>query len=169
MAELEHCYLWNSQTLGLIYLHCNLVTFKILQSLFLLLLLPHADPGVGDQNIAAMGCFHRVIGEKKLGSVLERNTTKSYEAVHRQGACGRRGVLQASPLWRVSGPPELHSSLAHIPADPQNRSQPSLFFIFPGHSGSLLQTLQFHILSIYVILKSTVMQEITRLREALKN
>lgn len=56
-----------------LYLHCNLVTFKIFEPLLLLLLLPHADPGVGDQNIAAMCRLHWIRGQNQLGTMLRKN------------------------------------------------------------------------------------------------
>lgn len=57
----------------LIYLHCYLVAFKVFEPLLLLFLLSHADPGVCDQNVAAVGGLHRVGGQNQLGPMLRQN------------------------------------------------------------------------------------------------
>lgn len=57
------------------YLHCNLVTFKVFKSLCLLFFLSHADPGVGNQNITAGCSLPRVRGQNKLGTMLRQNVT----------------------------------------------------------------------------------------------
>ena len=57
----------------LIYLLCNLIALKVFESLLLLLLLSHADPGVSDQDIAAVRSLHWVRGQNKLGAMLKQN------------------------------------------------------------------------------------------------
>lgn len=96
----------------LLYLHCDLVTMKVFESLFLLFLLAHANPGVSDQNIAAMSSFHWVRGQNKLGPMLRQNTmlqkTLDKTSVNNSDTGGRPHLfgeslrlLNNTPFWLI--------------------------------------------------------------------